>query len=143
VAPVVLGLLLSTRSIGRILKMVDWKLYLLFVFIAFATYAMLRVYTLQLSGAPLLLASVGLSQLISNVPATFVLSGAADWRLLSIGVNIGGSGTLISSIATVIAYRFIKKHDPRTTIWDFMKWGALSCILQSAFMLPVICLGMY
>lgn len=143
VAPVVLGLLLSTRSIGRILRMVDWKLYLLFVFMAFATYALLRVYALQLSGAPLLLASVGLSQFISNVPATFVLSGAADWRLLSIGVNIGGSGTLISSIATVIAYRFIKKHDPGTTMWDFMKWGALFCILQSAAMLPVIYLGLY
>jgi Na+/H+ antiporter NhaD/arsenite permease-like protein len=138
VAPVVLGLLLSTRRMGSILRLVDWKLYLLFVLMAFGTYAMLRVYTLELSGAGLLLGSIGLSQLVSNVPAAFVLSGAADWRLLAIGVDIGGSGTLISSVATVIAYRFIKRHDPETSVWDFMRWGALFCLAQLALMLPVL-----
>jgi Na+/H+ antiporter NhaD/arsenite permease-like protein len=138
VAPVVLGLLLSTRRMGSIVRLVDWKLYLLFVFMALATYAMLRVYTLELSGAGLLLGSIGLSQLASNVPAAFVLSGAADWRLLAIGVDIGGSGTLISSVATVIAYRFIKRHDPKTSAWDFMKWGALFCAAQLALMVPVL-----
>jgi Na+/H+ antiporter NhaD/arsenite permease-like protein len=138
VAPVVLVLLLATRRMGRIVRMVDWKLYLLFVFMAFATYAMLKVYTLELSGSTLLLASIGLSQVISNVPAAFVLSGAAGWRLLAIGVDIGGSGTLVSSVATVIAYRFIKRHDPKTTAWDFMKWGALFCAAQLVLMLPVL-----
>jgi len=123
---------------GSILRLVDWKLYLLFVLMAFGTYAMLRVYTLELSGAGLLLGSIGLSQLVSNVPAAFVLSGAADWRLLAIGVDIGGSGTLISSVATVIAYRFIKRHDPETSVWDFMRWGALFCLAQLALMLPVL-----
>jgi len=138
VAPAVLVLLLSTKRFGSILKMVDWKLYLLFVLMAFATYAMLKVYTLELSGTALLLASVGLSQMISNVPAAFVLSGAANWRILALGVDIGGSGTLISSIATVIAYRFIKRHDPETTVWEFMKWGALFCAAQLLLMLPVL-----
>jgi Na+/H+ antiporter NhaD/arsenite permease-like protein len=138
VAPVVFALLLATRRLGSIVRMVDWKLYLLFVFMAFATYAMLKVYTLELSGATLLLASMGLSQAISNVPAAFVLSGAADWRILAIGVDIGGSGTLISSVATVIAYRFIKRHDPRTSVWDFMRWGALFCAAQLLLMLPVL-----
>jgi len=138
VAPAVVVLLLSTRHIGRVLRMVDWKLYLLFVFMAFATYAMLKVYTLRLEGIPLLLGSLGLSQVISNVPAAFVLSGAANWRLLAIGVDIGGAGTLISSVATVIAYRFIKRHDPETSIWEFMKWGALFCAAQLLLMLPVL-----
>jgi len=138
VAPAVLVLLLSTKKLGRILKLVDWKLYLLFVFMAFATYAMLRVYTLRLDGMPLLLSSLGLSQVMSNVPAAFVLSGAADWRLLAIGVDIGGAGTLISSVATVIAYRFIKRHDPETTVWEFMKWGALFCAAQFLLMIPVL-----
>jgi Na+/H+ antiporter NhaD/arsenite permease-like protein len=143
VAPVAVVLLLLTRKLGRIFQMVDWKLYLLFVFMAFATYALLTVYALRLAGMPLLWASIGLSQLISNVPAAFVLSGATDWRVLAIGVDIGGSGTLISSVATVIAYRFIKRHDPRTSVWDFMKWGALFCVLQTAAMLPLLCLGYY
>jgi len=138
IAPAVLGLLLATGRIGQILRMFDWKLYLLFVFMAFATWAALMVYTLKLSGAALLLSSIGLSQVASNVPATFILSGTMDWRALALGVNIGGSGTLISSIATVIAYRYIKKYDARTTVWDFMKWGALFCILQAAVMLPVL-----
>jgi Na+/H+ antiporter NhaD/arsenite permease-like protein len=143
IAPVVLGLLAATGRFRRIIKMFDWKLFLLFVFIAFATYAALMVYTLELSGMPLLVSSIGLSQMVSNVPATFILSGAADWRLLAIGVNIGGSGTLISSIATVIAYRYIKRYDARTTVWDFMKWGALFCVLQIVAMLPLLCLGWY
>jgi Na+/H+ antiporter NhaD/arsenite permease-like protein len=138
VAPLVLGLLLATRRMGSVLGLVDWKLYALFVFMAFATYAMLRVYKLELSGAGLLLGSIGLSQLASNVPAAFILSGAADWRILAIGVDIGGSGTLISSVATVIAYRFIKRHDPKASVWDFMKWGALFCLAQLALMLPVL-----
>jgi Na+/H+ antiporter NhaD/arsenite permease-like protein len=141
-APIVLGLLLATGKIHRILKMFDWKLFLLFVLIAFATYAALMVYTLRLSGIPLLLSSIGLSQVVSNVPATFILSGAVDWRILALGVNIGGSGTLISSIATVIAYRYIKRYDATTTVWNFMKWGALFCLLQSALILPVIYLGL-
>jgi Na+/H+ antiporter NhaD/arsenite permease-like protein len=143
VAPVAIVLLLLTRKLGRILGMVDWKLYMLFVFMAFATYALLTVYALRLAGMPLLWASIGLSQLISNVPAAFVLSGAADWRVLAIGVDIGGSGTLISSIATVIAYRFIKRHDPKTSVWDFMKWGALFCVLQTVAMLPLLYIGWY
>jgi Na+/H+ antiporter NhaD/arsenite permease-like protein len=143
IAPVVLGLLAATGRFGRILRMFDWKLFLLFVLMAFATYAALMVYTLKLSAIPLLAASIGLSQVVSNVPATFILSGAADWRVLAIGVNIGGSGTLISSVATVIAYRYIKKYDAQTTVWDFMKWGGLFCVLQAAFMLPVVYLGWY
>ncbi len=143
VAPVVVALLLFTRRLRRILTLVDWKLYLLFVFMALATYAMLSVYTLRLSGMPLMLGSIGLSQGISNVPAAFVLSGAADWRLLAIGVDIGGSGTLISSVATVIAYRFVKRHDGRTTVWEFMKWGAFFCLAQLVLMVPVIYMGLY
>jgi Na+/H+ antiporter NhaD/arsenite permease-like protein len=127
----------------QILRMLDWKLYMLFVFMALATFALLTIIKLEMAGMPLLWSSIGLSQLISNVPATFVLSGAADWRVLAIGVNIGGSGTLISSVATVIAYRFIKKHDPETSVWDFMKWGALFCALQTAAMLPMFLLGWY
>jgi len=141
IAPIVLGLLGATGKFRRICGMLDWKLYLLFVIMAFATYVALGLYTLRLAGMPLLLSSIGLSQLASNVPATFILSGALDWRVLAIGVNIGGSGTLISSVATVIAYRFIKKYDRTTTVWDFMKWGALFCAAQLLLILPVMYLG--
>ena len=52
------------------------------------------------------LASVLSSQVISNVPATMLLSGVTDHFIeLLLGVNIGGMGTLIASLASVISYK--------------------------------------
>jgi len=45
------------------------------------------------------------SQLISNVPATVLLEKSSLFLPLSWGVNIGGNGTLIASLANFIAYR--------------------------------------
>ena len=43
------------------------------------------------------------SQIISNVPASLLLSGFCDqWVPLIIGTNIGGMGTLIASMASLI-----------------------------------------
>jgi Na+/H+ antiporter NhaD/arsenite permease-like protein len=52
------------------------------------------------------LASIGISQVISNVPAAVLLSGfTEDGRALLCGVNIGGLGTLIASMASLISYK--------------------------------------
>ena len=52
------------------------------------------------------LASVLSSQVIINVPATMLLSGFTDhFKELLLGVNIGGMGTLIASLASVISYK--------------------------------------
>lgn len=46
------------------------------------------------------------SQIISNVPATMLLSGFTNHvNALLLGVNIGGMGTLIASLASVISYK--------------------------------------
>ena len=51
-------------------------------------------------------AGAALSQVISNVPAALLLSGFTEnVRPLLYGVNIGGLGTLIASLASVISYR--------------------------------------
>lgn len=48
------------------------------------------------------------SQLISNVPAALLLSGFTDnLKPLIIGVNLGGLGTLIASMASLISFKFI------------------------------------
>lgn len=53
-----------------------------------------------------LLTSVGASQVISNVPAAVLLSGFTDnWRELLSGVNIGGLGTPIASLASLITLK--------------------------------------
>ena len=52
------------------------------------------------------LASVLSSQVISNVPSTMLLSGFTNhFKELLLGVNIGGMGTLIASLASVISYK--------------------------------------
>ncbi len=51
--------------------------------------------------------SVLLSQVISNVPAAVLLSGLSDnAEALIIGTNLGGLGTLIASMASLITYKF-------------------------------------
>lgn len=53
-----------------------------------------------------------LSQAISNVPAAILLSGFTEnVRPLLYGVNIGGLGTLIASLASVISYRCYGNHE--------------------------------
>ena len=53
-----------------------------------------------------LVVSVLASQVISNVPAAMLLSGfTKNYEALLYGVNIGGLGTLIASLASVISYK--------------------------------------
>ena len=54
---------------------------------------------------------IGLSQIISNVPASLLLSTFTDESVsLFYGVNIGGLGTLIASLASVISYKIYKNE---------------------------------
>ena len=56
--------------------------------------------------------SVAASQVISNVPAALLLSGFTDqYESLIIGTNIGGLGTLIASMASLISYKLIAKYN--------------------------------
>lgn len=53
------------------------------------------------------LMGIGASQIISNVPAAILLSGFTDdYSALLIGVNLGGLGTLIASLASLIFFKF-------------------------------------
>ena len=52
-------------------------------------------------------------QAISNVPSAILLSQFTDnYRALLVGVNIGGVGTLIASLASLITFREYVKHNP-------------------------------
>lgn len=58
------------------------------------------------------LTSVLSSQVISNVPAALLLSGfTEDVRALIIGTNLGGLGTLIASMASLISYKYVVKEN--------------------------------
>ena len=59
------------------------------------------------------LAAVLASQVTSNVPAALLLSGFTDqWPALIIGCNIGGLGTLIASMASLISYKAVAREYP-------------------------------
>ena len=56
-------------------------------------------------------AGIAASQVFSNVPAALLLSGFTDnIKDLLIGVNLGGLGTLIASMASLISFKFVSKE---------------------------------
>lgn len=58
------------------------------------------------------LISCGLSQIISNVPCALMVSGFTDKSdSVLLGVNIGGMGTLIASLASLISYKLYVRAD--------------------------------
>ena len=60
-----------------------------------------------------LLVSILSCQCISNVPSAILLSQFTEnYRELLLGVNIGGVGTLISSLASLITFREYTSHNP-------------------------------
>lgn len=62
------------------------------------------------------------SQAISNVPATLMLSGfTTEYKQLLLGVNIGGLGTLIASMASLISYKMYAQNY-NTTKGKYMFW---------------------
>ncbi|MBT2737780.1 SLC13 family permease [Bacillus sp. ISL-7] len=57
--------------------------------------------------------SIFLSQFISNVPASILLAEfTTDWKPLLLGVNIGGLGTIVASLASVISYKLYIQANP-------------------------------
>lgn len=105
VLPVILGL---DRSL---FKEVDVKLLLLFVFLFIGVGSLARLPIMQTAPAQLLaghefLISLLLSQFVSNVPATVMLAQYTNEAApLLLGVNIGGLGTIIASMASVISFK--------------------------------------
>ena len=58
-----------------------------------------------------ILTSVVASQFMSNVPAALLLSGfTQEYDLLIVGTNLGGLGTLIASMASLISFKYIGKE---------------------------------
>ena len=95
-----------------ILKGLDYNLLLTFVFFFILIGNLGRISvireTLQylLLGREVLVSFLA-SQCISNVPAAVLLSEFTDrYDLLIAGVNIGGLGTLIASMASLISYKY-------------------------------------
>lgn len=77
------------------------------------------------------------SQIISNVPTALLLSGFTDRiRLLVIGTNIGGLGTLIASMASLISYRQVVRELPERK-GEYFKLFTIANIVFLIIMLMV------
>ena len=108
------ALLVMDRSIfGR----VDYSLLLTFVgfFIFIGNIGRIPAFSQmlqQIVSGHEILAGVAASQVISNVPAALLLSGFTEnLSALIIGVNLGGLGTLIASMASLISYKLIAREE--------------------------------
>lgn len=82
-----------------------------------------------------LLVGILASQIISNVPAAILLSGfSSDFSSLLTGVNLGGLGTLIASLASLISFKFFSREYPNRkgaflkefTIWNLVFLAVLT-----------------
>ena len=66
-------------------------------------------------------------QIISNVPSAILLSNFTEnYRELLLGVNIGGAGTLIASLASLITFKEYSKQDPKHTVSYVLKFTAFN-----------------
>ncbi len=105
----------------KALTSVDYPLLLTFIFFFIFAGNMARIAAVKnmfsmLLGRDTLLFSILSCQAISNVPSAILLSQFSDnYRELLMGVNIGGIGTLISSLASLITLREYTKHNPKKT----------------------------
>ena len=130
----------------RALAAVDWGL--LATFACFFVFAgnLARVPEVSAWLSPLmadhgLLVSAGLSQIISNVPAAVLLSHfTGAWQPLLVGVNIGGAGTLVGSLASLITlqhFTSVRKIFPRAAALPELSTGrflALFSVLNFGFL---------
>ena len=105
----------------KALKMVDYPLLLTFVFFFIFSGNMARIQVVRdffsgLLDKSTLLVSTLSCQVISNVPSAILLSQFTEnYRELLLGVNIGGVGTLIASLASLITYREYTTINPNKT----------------------------
>lgn len=121
--PYQLGLIIIPLAIyfldKEALKSVDYGL--LFTFVFFFIFAgnmgrigVVREFFSYLLNLNTLVFSALSCQVVSNVPSAILLSQFTDnYRELLLGVNIGGAGTLIASLASLITFKEYSRQDPK------------------------------
>jgi di/tricarboxylate transporter len=111
----VLAVLLIFMALrASVLAVLDWGLLLVFVlmFIDLRLLAGLGIVQAAMNGLGLeqplnlYLTSIAASQIVSNVPAAIALAEySSNWRVIAYGVNVGGFGLMVGSLANLIALR--------------------------------------
>lgn len=124
------GLVVDRRALAH----VDYALLVTFVVFFVFVGNMGRIeavnsFIAQMVSGHELAVAVGASQVLSNVPAAILLSGfTSSWPALIVGTNLGGLGTLIASMASLISYKQIALVLPRAKgcyLALFTMWNVL------------------
>ena len=134
--PFVIGLIVIPVSLLFLdrdaLKQVDYGLLLTFVFFFIFSGNMARIDVIRTFFSALLekntlIFSALSCQVISNVPSAILLSQfTSNYRDLLLGVNIGGVGTLIASLASLITFKEYTKDQPGHTLRYIFKFTAFN-----------------
>ncbi|WP_417047283.1 SLC13 family permease [Enorma massiliensis] len=141
-AIVAVTIVVALAADRRALLHVDYAL--LFTFIAFFVFVgnVRRIEVVSAALAQLidgheLAVSVIASQVLSNVPAAILLSGfTSNFAALIVGTNLGGLGTLIASMASLISYKQVALVLPREkgryfmlfTVWNIAFLAVLAVL---------------
>ena len=102
----------------NLFRQIDYSLLLTFLFFFIFVGNMNHIGSLhsfinQILAGNEVLISVAVSQVISNVPAAMLLSGySSNYAALIVGTNLGGLGTLIASMASLISYKQVAAKYP-------------------------------
>ena len=136
---VIVSLLLARR---QLLGQVDYMLLLTFVCFFIFSGNLGQMPTVRaglgslLSRSPLL-CSAAASQIISNVPAAVLLSGLTeDWKGLLAGVDVGGLGTPVASLASLISMKFYLRSRQAKPLPYFL-WFTAANVVGLLVLLPV------
>lgn len=138
---VVLVVLMVLAVDRTILKKADYILLLTFVmFFIFVgnikNIEVVKDFLESVTSEHELLVGILLSQVISNVPASMLLAGfTTNFANLVLGVNIGGLGTLIASMANLISYK-IYAADKESRPGRYIRYFSVMCII---FLIVLIC----
>lgn len=138
---ILLVLILDRGTMGK----VDYSLLLTFVgfFIFIGNMGRMPVFCdflQKIIGGREVMTAVIASQVISNVPAALLLSGFTEnITALIIGTNLGGLGTLIASMASLISYKQVVRQIPEEKK-RYFGWFTIANIAFLVILAGVNCL---
>ena len=127
----------------KVLKRIDWGLLVTFAafFVFVGNMGRIEAFRTFLEGIVAgneVLMAVASSQIISNVPAALLLSGFSEnIPALIIGTDLGGLGTLIASMASLISYKLLCAQRPQE------KGRYMACFTASNVIMLAVLLGEY
>jgi Na+/H+ antiporter NhaD/arsenite permease-like protein len=141
-------LLLDRIKPEKVYRQVDWALLVMFAGLFIVVYAFrLRVVSLWgieswtwVSERPidlLSLASAGLSNLVSNVPAVLLLEPVVQathqetaWLALAMSSTLAGNLTVLGSVANLIVVENARREGVTISLWDYSRVGIPVTILS-------------